>query len=294
MPARGRSGRCRSRRCGASGGSSRCCTRATNGGRSARMIEITRWLDRQARRDRRRHSLEAALLSRSLRPYVMYRLRYFRLRLASLLAVHLVTILFLYQAFSGAALVSAVAAHALAALSIGFWWGALETLRGRIRTLRANAQPHLIEAQITRWLSLSGRVAAVVAGLTVVWSVERTIVARRVGPADAYQAAIFLRLALQIVTLTLHSGVFAIRRIYRPPWAIVAVELAGFAAAVVFWPIAGAWSLPLASFLAGLASNAIVVAYTLRAYRLIGIAGGSLIRASIRQRPPADEAWRDA
>ncbi len=241
------------------------------------MIEITRWFDRHARRERRRPSLEAALLSRSLWPYVWYRLRYFGLRLAARAVVHLVTFLFMSRVFSRASFVAAVAAHALAACSTSFWWGGLETLRGRIRALHRNGQPQVIEAEVARWLWLGWRMAAGVLVLAAAWRVWRAIGTGRFGPADLYVAVIFVRLALQIVTLALHSGVFAIRRVYRPTWAIVLAELAGFAAAVALWPIAGAWGLPLGSLAGALATSALVGGYTLEAYRLLGIKARSLI-----------------
>jgi hypothetical protein len=255
------------------------------------MLEITEWLDRHARRARRRPTLEAALLSRNLWPYLCYRLQYFGLRLTARLAVHVVTFLFIYRVFSRSAFVATVAAQAVAAFSANFWWGALETLRGRIRALRRDGQPHLIEFEAARWLSLAERLAAAVVALAVAWRVWRAVDERWPGPAEIYQTVIFFRLALQLVTLTLHSGVFAIRRIYRPPWAIVAVELAGFATALAFWPIAGTWGLPIASLLSALVSNALLTKYTLQTYRLLGIRPRSLLHATVRGLLPAGVPW---
>src|SRR5262249_30650228 len=84
-------------------------------------------LDRQARRDRRRPCLEAALLSRSLWPYILYRLQYFALRLAARLAVHVVSFAFMYRVFSPPALVAAGAGHAAAASSPRVSLGARRT-----------------------------------------------------------------------------------------------------------------------------------------------------------------------
>jgi hypothetical protein len=92
------------------------------------------------------------------------------------------------------------------------------------------------------------------------------------GAADAFVAALLLRLATELPIRTYHSGVYALRRVYKPLAANLAPELAGLAAVLALWPLAGVWGLVAASLLTTLLLGVLNVEYIRRVYHFLGIA----------------------
>jgi hypothetical protein len=72
------------------------------------------------------------------------------------------------------------------------------------------------------------------------------------------------------VTLTLHSGIYALRRVYRPLPAMVAAELAGLLLVPALWPWLARWSFPVAMLASTVIATAVVLHYTTRLYGLLG------------------------
>lgn len=238
-------------------------------GRSASAVE--RWLARQAARERRAVYLEDALLTGRFGRYARYRLKFFFLRYLLESALYGIKFLLLASIFSTSHFVALVAITALAALLASFWWGALEVMRGRIRTLWRAGKPHLVPEVIADWLGRAaiGAGASLLAGTAwVAWVLGPG--REPFGVLHLTVLVVCLRFSVDLLVLTFHSGVFAIRRIYRPLPAIVATELAGFVPVLAAWPWLGAWSLPIAMLSSAAASTAVAVGYTARLYRFFG------------------------
>lgn len=236
------------------------------------MKDLAAWLEHQAKREERILYLADALLTNRFWAYACYRLRYFFGRHLAEIAVHGVKVLFLYHIFSRRAFVAILVAHAVAGLLGNFWWGALEVMRDRVRRLYRTGKPHLIAREISRWLTASGVLAGstlVAAGAWVVWSLayER----QPFGLAHFYGLSILVRLSLEFVTRTFHSGIYAIRRVYRPLWAMIGVEVVGFMGFLSLWPVLGPWGFPISTMIAAITVTALAMHYTLRTYRLLGV-----------------------
>jgi hypothetical protein len=217
-------------------------------------------------------TLEDALLGHREVEYGTYRLRFFFLRCLSSAALHVVRLTLLRVVFSHQAFLTTLVLNALASLVVSFWWGALEVLRARVRRLWREGERHRISAEISRWLALATVPALVAVVLAAGWIAYEMLPRRSLSPSvlHLYVFVIGLRLAMDLLTLTLHSGVYAVRRVYRPLQAMVGVELAGFALVLALWPLIGRWSFPIASLASTLLSSALVVHYTARLYRLLG------------------------
>lgn len=230
------------------------------------------WLWRQARREQRVVTLEDALLGHREVAYGSYRLRFFFLRCLSSAALHVVRLTLLRVVFSHQAFLTTLVLNAIASLVVSFWWGALEVLRARVRKLLREGERPRISAEISRWLALAAVPALFALVLPAGWIASEMLLRRSPIPSvlHLYVFAIGLRLAADLLTLTLHSGVYAVRRVYRPLPAMVGVELAGFAVVLALWPWIGRWSFPVATLASTLLSSALVVHYTARLYRLLG------------------------
>ena len=235
------------------------------------MNDLRSWFRAEARRQGRARFLEDALLSDRIAGYAWYRLRYFGARLLAATVVHSIRFLFIYYLFSRQTFVALVLAHAGAGFVGSFWWGALEVMRARIRRHYRGGRTRAISGEVTRWLALASTFSIAALGTGVglaLWNVGE---GGGMELSQFYALAILIRLALEFVTRTFHSGVYAVRRIYRPVWAIVAVELVGFAAVMTLFPLIGAWGLPIAMIVASGTIAWVTVHYTIRAYRLLAV-----------------------
>jgi hypothetical protein len=250
------------------------------------MNELTRWFERQARRERRAVYLEEALLGRRFWRYALYRLRFFFVRYAVASATHAATVLLLYRFFDRTHFVIVLVVYALASVVTGFWWGALEALRAEVRRLYRIRAPHLIPETIGGWLSLSLQLALATAMGASAWLAVQAVRAGTLRPAELYVYAILLRLSLQFFTRAFHSGIYAIRRIYRPLPAILAVELLSVVVALLLTPLLGAWALPVGALAAVPTVSGLSVYFTGRAYRFLGLSPRPFVSLGRLHLPP--------
>jgi hypothetical protein len=255
--------------------------------------DLSTWFERRSRREARIVRLEEALLSNRFLAYAVHRLRYFFLRYLVVSCLHAAKFFVLYNIFARDQIHAILVVWVGAGLASGFWWGGLEVMRGRIRQLNRSGQPHRIAAEVAGWLSLSRglSIAVVVFGVGwVAWRLRDPV--HSLGAGDLYIVAVYLSLACELVTRCYHSGVYAIQRIFRPMRTIVCVDIVWFATALAMWPLIGAWSFPVASIVATLLMTTLIIVYTRRSYRLLGISPANLLRWLPARRPQAAR-WRE-
>jgi hypothetical protein len=231
---------------------------------------LSHWFEGRAAREGHVPQLEDALIGGRFLLYAAYRLRFFAARYAADTGVHVVRFLFLYAIFRQSQLYAVVATFAAAAIVESFWWGGLEVLRTRVRTLYQAGNPRQIPRVVGSWLSISAILSAIIALGGAVWIVTSALTQRRgFTPADLYMLSIVAGLAAAVVTRCYHSGIYAIRRIYRPFSVVIGVEVGGFALALALWPVVGSWSFPIAVTASTAISSAVVLRYTRRAYSFL-------------------------
>jgi len=247
---------------------------------------LERWLRRQAGREERIVVLEEALLGDRLWRYSWYRLRYFFLRYALESAGHAVTVLLLFRGLAWDNFLLVVVAVTTTSLVSSFWWGALEALRAQVRDLHRSGSPHRIPRVIGGWLAFSLALSAGAAALGIGWTIWRAADGS-FGAADAVVAALALRLALDLPTRCYHSGVYALRRVYKPVSATLAPELLGLAIMLSLWPVAGVWAVVASTVVTSVVTTGLTLHYVRRVYYFLGFtplreARPQTLRASLR------------
>jgi hypothetical protein len=253
------------------------------------MEEVTEWLQRQAGRQRNAVYLENALLTDQFSAYAAFRLRYFLAGYLMETVVHTVKVIVLARVFVWEDFATIGVLYACAALVSSFWWGSLEVMRGRIRHLYRFGKSFLIPREIGRWVSLSGQLAVVTMIAAIAYMLWHGAWQRRaVGPRELYVFSMLVGLALTFVTRCYHSGIYALRRIYRPLPAILALELAAFLAVLILWFWIGAWSVPLAAMFSTFVAAALTLYTTRRMYQFFGFGLKRFINISQRRAP-----WRE-
>jgi hypothetical protein len=230
--------------------------------------DLGRWLRRQAEREARRPSLEEALLGNSFRRYGAYRLRYFLARWCASAALHASVVWLLYRSF-GNGFSWILGTYAAVGFVESFWWGALEAMRGRVRALHRAGKAHLVPAEVARWLSLAVQLSLVTVAAVVGWLSWQLTTGPGLDPARVYVAVLVFGLAVQLVTRCYHSGIYALRRVYRPLGAIVALEGVSLVGILLLRPLLGTWGFPIAALVSTLAVSGLSLYYTRRSYQLL-------------------------
>ena len=229
------------------------------------MRELRRLLSRHAAAAERRVSLEEALVGGRFARYAARRMSWVALMRGLGTGTHILEFTILLALFSRRGLTTSVVAQNLSLLLDGAWWGALEVMRRRVRTLDDKSE---IWRESSLWMAWAVRIAAacLVAGGVVV----ATRVARYHRPPtvlDLYLLVCALRAAADVVARTLYSGIWAQQRIFRPFYSMAIGDPLGLVVIAATWRWLGAWSFPVGLALTVVAARALVVVYTLRAYR---------------------------
>jgi hypothetical protein len=221
---------------------------------------LEHWLARVHRRHQRRSDLAAALLLGEGGRYARQRLSPMLLRVLVRTALHAVEIYLLMLALPFEYLAPLLGYRALVQIAGTAHWGALEPLRRRVR----EQAPAAVRWTITRWLSASTALGV----LPALWFVLRMLDPRTpLSLFDAYGFACCARLAGDVYARTLHSGVFALRRVYRPLSSLVVADALELALIIAGFDALGPWVLPLAISISGALDVSLSVLYTRRAYR---------------------------
>lgn len=233
------------------------------------MNAVDRWFEHTASHRSRVVSLYASLLTGRVFAYFRYRLRYPFLVSTVRFAVHVAEFFIVLSTLGGLATFTVMVLRAGSLIVTGGWWGLLEIMRNRLRSFARSGDRDAASDEVGRWLVLAVILAVVVTAgggiaLLVLSPAGDDPVAR------IYVFLVVLELALGFPVRTLHSGVYATRRVYKPIWSMflpTAVQLAALSAGFFFYPAA-------AIIIAIIASNAITiwvtVHYTIEAYRLAG------------------------
>jgi hypothetical protein len=235
--------------------------------------------------------LEDALLGDRVWAYSWYRLRFFFVRYVVASAIHTVKVLLLFQIFSLRSFTTILLVQVAAGLVGSFWWGSLEVLRGGVRDLLRTSQPHRIPAQVNRWMTFAVQLSALTLLAGLGWVGWRAMHAGHFGPVDLYLVSVVLRLGLELTIRCYHSGIYALRRIYRPFAAILGLELVSFAGILCLWPFVGPWALPIGALLSTVVGAMLTARYTARAYRSFGFKSRPALRLT-SFRLPFSGAWR--
>lgn len=234
------------------------------------MDDIDRWFERTARGHNRVPSLYASLLTDRVFRYLAYRLRYPLVLATAQFAIHVAEFFLILSSLGGVAAFTVMMLRVGSLIVGGAWWGLLEVMRERLRDFARSGERDAAGYEIGSWLVL----ASVLTMVTIVGGALAMVLVRPAGDDSVTHLYAFLvigELAVNFPVRVLHSGVFATRRVYRPPWSIFlspVVQLAVIGLGFFFYPTA-------AIIIAIIASNAIAIVitvhYSLETYRLAGL-----------------------
>ncbi len=230
------------------------------------MNPILRWLQKRRERLDALPTLDDALLGNGAARYSWYRLRFVLLRALLRTVFRLAEVALFASLFPFGVLGPALIFRSLTLLAGGLWWGALETMRRDVRALGRQQRWPEASRRVEQWLAMSVILSLVSLGASGLWVLWGPTPFESFSVLDVYVLGCGLRLAIDVIVRTYHSGIYALRRVYRPVATLVAIDLAEITALGALWTIMGAWSLGISLAFAGLLRAAVALVYTRRAY----------------------------
>jgi len=245
------------------------------------MDAVERWFEKAAKRQDRLVTLYPSLLKNRLWPYFLYRLRYVFVLQALAFAFHVVEFLILLATAPKLGLLVVILLRAGSPLVRGVWWGAMEVLRERVRDMTSTGALRRVEQEISSWLVLGIILAALLLAVGFAWLAISPLASQGGALIDIYIVLIAVELAIRLPILTLHSGVYATRRIYRPFLSIVLPVVLQLAVVAALYGVFAEGALIVSIVIASACSTAVSYIYIQRMYLIaelkprlaLGIAG---------------------
>jgi len=232
------------------------------------MSELAAWLRAKQLRGASRPDLVSALLSGRGFAYAWHRLGLMALRMALRTGVHGIEVYLLTLAFVPFEYVAPLITYRAVSVLLGAaHWGSLEALRQRVRAAMTRRQRSGARAQIERWLGLTRWTVIALVLATLALELRSAWISSQLELRDAYALACVVRFGLESTTRVVHSGVFALRRVYRPTASLLAGDLVELGTIALGFERLGVWAIPLATLLGGLTDGITTQWYVRRAYR---------------------------
>jgi hypothetical protein len=219
-------------------------------------------------------ALEDALLGSAPLGYALYRLKYVGIRALLRTLFRLLELALFASTFSFSVLGPILLVRSAMLVGEALWWGALETLRRDVRTMHRSGQSPV--RVIRQWLALACCLAALVLFASVLYIPFGPSPFHGFDVIDVFVLGCGLRWALDLVTRTYHSGVYGVRRVYRPGWSLLLIDVADVVALVSAYLVLGAWGLGLSLALMGVLRACLSYLFVRRTYGELRIAVGGL------------------
>lgn len=220
------------------------------------------------------YSLSDAIFDSKYPQYFFYRFRYFFI-------ISLFTILFSYvefslvqQLLSSPVITLMITMRLFVGLTSGGWWGLLELMREEVRGRYHFFEKAEVSLSIANWLCLSVIASIVVILLPMGYFISQRgmIEQDELGIYDFYLLGFCIQTFLDFCATTYHSGIYAIRRIYRSMTSLFIGEISIITLMYFFWHIVGPIGLPIAYIFGECINSAIRIYFVHRTHRMLNIA----------------------
>ncbi len=231
------------------------------------MKRLNEWLAREVRSQQRHPRLDHALLTDRSFGYVAYRLRWMWIRVFVRCAVHVAELMLLSMALPDVWLPVFIGYRTMAGLVSSLYWGVLEQLRvGVSGYVRKN---HFGSARLLvhNWLRISALVGVLGMAAFAAWIPLAPRVFSEMQFFHLYGGLCFARLAFDLWARTLHSGIFAIKRVYRPAWSLLLPEVVELVVLIVAFPSLSLLAFALMVVIGGVVRIGLSNHFAKRAYR---------------------------
>jgi hypothetical protein len=227
---------------------------------------VKSWLLNEASRVEQLPCLEDALFGTGAFRYALYRLRYVLVQAVLRTSFRFLEVALFASVLPFDILSSVLALRSIMLLGEGFWWGALETLRSDVRRLFSQGRLGQASQRAAQWLAFSVVLAIAVSSLGLLWVWFGPSPFQSFSVVDAYVLACCVRWSIDLLASAYHAGVYGVRRVYRPIWSLLLLDIADMATlGLAFWSL-GIWGLSAALVVTGVVRALTLWSFTRRVY----------------------------
>jgi hypothetical protein len=237
------------------------------------------WFAWQKKRKENIVSLYHAAFAHNILPYVYYRLRYFGFNSIILSFCYAIECYFLYFYIGFTNAISIVGLRFLVVAINNSWWCVSEILRTRVRYYYQKRMRQAVNDEISMWITGSLCIAVIVAIIlgSVFIHVSYYLVSSRKLIFEIYAAILLFHVGSAILVSTIHSSLYALRRISRPFLSVSIAQLLGLFSMVITYHWLRLYTLAGAYFLETILNIGISLYYIQRMNRLMNILPKKLI-----------------
>lgn len=231
------------------------------------MSEVRAWLRDEAARVANLPCLEDALVGYRAWRYAVYRLRYVFVQSLLRTLFRIAELALFATAMPFDALGPVLLLRSVMLVGESAWWGALEPLRYEVRRLLRDGQTGQASLRVRQWLLLASAVGAMGPLGAVCWVWFGPSLYRSFSIVDAFVLGCGVRWAIDVWSTTYHAGVYGVRRVYRPLWSLLFVDLLDVGLLGVGFFFLGPWAIGASLAVAGSARALVAGLFTRRVYQ---------------------------
>jgi hypothetical protein len=248
------------------------------------MNSLNQWKARKQKSRNSFSSLYDMLLGNKVFSYIYYRLRYFALKTGVSYIFHIITFYLLLSHLSTPVFNSFIVMSIISLLATGFWWGVLEWLRSNIRYHNRIYKQKRVVTEIQLWLVFSFVLSAVSIILALYFS-YRALVSPIAGNLflTIYLVCVLVNLSLEFPVRVYHSGMYALKRIYRPMWSIVGVDIAVSLLLLALFPLLHIYAIVVTYIIRSFTKASISWYFSHKSYQFLGWEFPGLTLKLVRQ-----------
>lgn len=235
------------------------------------MKYTSKWLQERLKHKESITSLNNAIITNNFDPYFSYRLRYISGLIGVFSLSTLLEFYFLFYFMGHSDAIHIILYRLMALASVSVWWGITEILRTRIRQLRLLKDFDAIKSEIRHWMTLTFLISAAFLLLCIYHILH--LLSPTLTDADrlrdVYIAAVAFQISALILMSTLHSSLYALRRIVRPFISIPIGNIIGLLTLFVTYPFIQDYALAASYVIAALITVFLTTYYILRMNRVL-------------------------
>ena len=228
------------------------------------MSSTQAWFEKQFKREKNFFSLMITFFQDKLLSYFLFRIKLYNVNVLIRIITYSTILFYVHQATVRSSFRELIFFSSLLFMARSFVWGALEVMRSKIRGERIAKNIIEIEDLIYHWLRLSYFVSA---GLALL-SVMITVLAHfQWGSFESNLLwAMTISIMISIPVSVYHSGVYALKRINRTLFSVVAADLTMFVIFLLLWPYVGVQCLPFLIVFRSILAALLTIYYIRRMY----------------------------
>ncbi|MBM3207354.1 MAG: hypothetical protein FJZ57_01940 [Chlamydiae bacterium] len=215
------------------------------------------------------YSLQDAIYGSQYGKYIYHRMRFFLVVSLTTLAINGIEIFLIRQHLTKNVIIPVIAMRIYIGIASLGWWGTLEMMREYIRSRVYFSEKKLTSEAIGHWMLIS-----LIAALLFIFVPFRFFMSKKqiMLPDEqlifnGYLIAYVLHGLLSFIFQTYRSGVYAIRRVYRPLGWVLGPGIISFMLMLFLWKIIGLVGLPIAFILGEFIDTGIRCHFTRKIYK---------------------------